>query len=158
YPQKLNYLGLNTFTPQPSTPDLHQRGSMLSIQHRDAMGSDSLLVSQFSYKRFNVDVTANGTDPYQLLVETTEGGFFDRQRRESYRTEWQETFQFTARASGSHQFKIGANYAHSNYDGRVELLPVGIVGVAGLPVERIGFGPASRFSVGQNEVAWFIAD
>ena len=26
FPQKLDYLGLNTFTPQPSTPDLHQRG------------------------------------------------------------------------------------------------------------------------------------
>jgi hypothetical protein len=26
YPQKLNYLGLNTFNPQPTTPDLHQRG------------------------------------------------------------------------------------------------------------------------------------
>ena len=38
YPQKLNYLGLNTFTPQPSTPDLHQRGYMASLQHRVTMG------------------------------------------------------------------------------------------------------------------------
>ncbi len=34
YPQKINYLGLNTFVPQPSTPDLHQRGYMADIQHR----------------------------------------------------------------------------------------------------------------------------
>ena len=40
YPQKLNYLGLNTFTPQPSTPDLHQRGYMASIQHRYATGAE----------------------------------------------------------------------------------------------------------------------
>jgi hypothetical protein len=33
YPQKLNYLGLNTFVPQSSTPDLHQRGDMASLQH-----------------------------------------------------------------------------------------------------------------------------
>ena len=26
FPEKLAYLGLNTFTPQESTPDLHQRG------------------------------------------------------------------------------------------------------------------------------------
>ena len=26
YPQKLEFVGLNTFTPQPATPDLHQRG------------------------------------------------------------------------------------------------------------------------------------
>lgn len=29
YPQKLEYVGLNTFTPQPSTSDLRQRGYML---------------------------------------------------------------------------------------------------------------------------------
>jgi hypothetical protein len=158
YPQKLNYLGLNTFAPQPATPDLHQQGYMASLQHRDAIGADSLLVSQVSYKRFDVDLTANSNDPYELLLETTTGGFFDRQRRDSYRTEWQETFQFAARGLGSHQFKIGSNFAHSNYDGGVDLLPVTIIGAADFPIERIGFGPASRFGVHQNELAWFAAD
>jgi hypothetical protein len=159
YPQKLNYLGLNTFAPQPSTPDLHQRGYMASIQHRDAIGADSLLVSQFSFKRFDADVTTNSTGPYELLVETTAGGFFDMQRRESDRTEWQETFQFGRRGHlGSHQFKIGSDVARSSYDGRVELLPVSIIGNAGLPVERIDFGPASRFNIHENELAWFLAD
>jgi hypothetical protein len=159
YPQKLNYLGLNTFTPQPSTPDLHQRGYMGSIQHRYATGADSMLVSQFSYKRFDADVTANSNDPYQLLVETTNGGFFDRQRRQTYRTEWQETYQFgTRKFFGAHQFKIGSDFAHSDYDGRIDLQPVSILGVSNLPIERIGFGPASRFDVRQNEVAWFLAD
>ena len=41
YPQKLNYLGLNTFAPQASTPDLHQRGYMGSLQHRLAIKSDA---------------------------------------------------------------------------------------------------------------------
>jgi len=159
YPQKLNYLGLNTFTPQPSTPDLHQRGFMASIQHRDAIGSDGLLVSQFSFKRFDADVTANSTDPYQLLVETTAGGYFDLQRRRSDRVEWQETFQFGVRNwLGSHQLKVGTDYAHSSYDGHVDLLPVSIVGVDGVPVQSIEFGPASQFHVGENAIAWFIGD
>lgn len=158
YPQKLNYLGLNTFAPQPATPDFHQRGYMASLQHRDAIGADSLLVSQFSYKQFDVDLTANGTDPYELLLETTTGGFFDRQRRNTYRTEWQESYQFGARGLGSHQFKIGTNLAHGNYDGRVDLLPVTIFGASAFPLERIGFGPASQFGIRQNELAWFAAD
>src|SRR6266446_955839 len=159
YPQKLNYLGLNTFTPQSATPDLHQRGYMGSIQHRYATGADSLLVSQFSYKRFDADVTANSSDPYQLLVETTNGGFFDRQRRQTYRTEWQETYQFGTRTFfGTHQLKIGSDFAHSDYDGRIDLQPVSILGVSHFPIERVGFGPASRFDIGQNEVAWFLAD
>ena len=159
YPQKLNYLGLNTFVPQPSTPDLHQRGYMASIQHRYAMGSDSLLISQLSYKRFDADVTANSTDPYQLLVETTEGGFFDRQRRQTYRTEWQETYEFGKHGFlGSHQFKLGTDFAHSDYDGHIQFLPVSIIGISNLPIESITFGSASHFDVHQNEMAWFLAD
>jgi len=159
YPQKLNYLGLNTFTPQPSTPDLHQRGYMASLQHRYATGPDSLLVSEFSYKCFDADITANSSAPYELLIETTEGGFFDRQNRDTYRTEWQETYQFsTHNFLGSHQFKAGLDFAHSDYDGRVELLPVTILGISNLPIESINFGPASRFDVRQNETAWFFAD
>jgi hypothetical protein len=159
YPQKLNYLGLNTFTPQPSTPDLHQRGYMGSIQHRYAVGADALLVSQFSYKRFDADVTANGKDPYQLLVETTSGGFFDRQRRRTYRTELQESYQFGAHGFlGSHQFKVGTDFARSDYDGRTQFLPVSIIGVSNVPIEQIGFGPPSRFDIHQSEIAWFLAD
>lgn len=159
YPQKVNYLGLNTFTPQPSTRDLHQRGYMASIQHRYVTGSESLLLSQFSYKRFDADVTANSNDPYQLFVETTAGGFFDRQKRNTYRTEWQETYQFgTRHFLGSHELKAGFDLAHSDYDGRTQLLPVGIFGISDLSLERIDFGPASRFDVNQNEAAWFVAD
>ena len=101
YPQKLNYLGLNTFTPQPSTPDLHQRGYMASLQHRFTINSESLLVSQFSYKRFDADVTANRTAPYESLVETTSGGFWNRQARDSEHTEWQEIYQLDGTVSSA---------------------------------------------------------
>ena len=159
YPQKLDYLGLNTFTPQPSTPDLHQRDYMASIQHRWVTGSDSMLISQFSYKRLNADVTAQSDEPYRLLVETTEGGYFNRQHRDTYRTEWQETYQFApVNFWGSHQIKAGINYSHNSYDGRATYLPVDIVGFSGSTIQRIQFGPESNFSVGQNEIAWFASD
>jgi outer membrane receptor protein involved in Fe transport len=159
YPLKYNYLGLNTFNPQSSTPDLHQRGYMASIQHRYTTGADSILVSQFSYKRFDADVTANSNDPYQLFIETAAGGFFNRQNRDTYRTEWQETYQFAPRTFlGSHQIKAGIDYAHNDYNGRVNYLPVTLFGVAGLPIESIDFGPAFRFAIRQNETAWFLAD
>jgi hypothetical protein len=159
YPQKYNYLGLNTFTPQVSTPNLHQRGYMAAVQHRYQTGDDSLLVSQFSYKRFDADTTANSAAPYELRVETTEGGYFNLQNRRTYRTEWSETWQFAPRNFiGSHHLKAGLNYAHSNYDGRVDLLPVAIVGVSNVPIQNITFSPASRFAIHQNETAWFLGD
>ena len=93
------------------------------------------------------------------MVETTEGGYFNRQNRSTYRTEWSETWQFAPRNFiGSHHLKAGLNYVHSNYDGRVDLLPVTILGVSDLPIENITFGPVSRFAIHQNETAWFLAD
>src|SRR5260370_23231581 len=58
YPQKLDYLGLSTFTPQPSTPDFHQRGEQINAQDHYVIGRAGLLNSPFSYNRFDTHVTA----------------------------------------------------------------------------------------------------
>ena len=159
YPQRLNYLGLNTFTPQPATPDFHQRGYQIYAQHRYLTGPNSLLTSQFSYKKFDADVTAQSDDPYRLLPDTTEGGFFNLQSRRTSRFEWQENYQFAPRQFlGIHQFKVGLNFAHTSYDGRQDFRPVEIDDSSGAPVERINFTPATAFAIDQNEAAWFVAD
>ena len=159
FPQKFDYLGLNTFTPQPSTPDLHQRGYQASVQHRLVTESGGLLSSHVSYERFNADVLPNSDDPYRLLVETTEGGFFNRQNRQSDRIEWQEVYQASPKHFyGIHELKAGIDFSHSSYDGRQQFLPADIVGTAGFPLERIEFGAPTTFSVDQNEIAWFVGD
>jgi outer membrane receptor for ferrienterochelin and colicin len=159
YPQKLDFLGLNTFTPQPSTPDFHQRGFQAYLQHRYIVGDKGLLISQFSYKRFDADITAQSDDPYRLLLDTTEGGFFNRQARRTSRTSFQESYQFAPkRFAGSHQLTVGMSYEHSSYDGHQSFLPVEIDGVSDMPVERISFTAPSSFEVDQNETAWFAGD
>jgi hypothetical protein len=159
YPQKLDFLGLNTFTPQPSTPDLHQRGLQAYFQHRYIIGDKSLLTSQFSYKRFDADITAQSDDPYRLLLETTEGGFFNRQARRTSRASLQENYQFAPKQfAGSHTFTVGLSYEHSSYDGRQAFLPVEIDGFANRPVERLTFTSPASYQVDQNETAWFAGD
>ncbi len=159
YPQKLDFLGLNTFTPQPSTPDFHQRGYQIYVQHHFVIGQRGLLNSQFSYKRFNADVTAQRDDPYRLLLETSEGGFFNRQARRTSRASWQENYQFAPRHfAGSHQFMVGLGYEHSDYQGRQTFLPVEIDGASNEPVERISFTSPTSFRISQNETAWFVGD
>lgn len=159
YPQKLDFLGLNTFTPQPSTPDFHQRGFQAYFQHRYIIGDKGLLTSQFSYKRFDADVIAQSDDPYRLLLETTEGGFFNRQARRTSRASLQENYQFAPKEfAGSHMFTVGLSYEHSSYDGRQTFLPVEIDGFANQPVERITFTSPTSYQVDQNETAWFAGD
>jgi hypothetical protein len=159
YPQKLDYFGLNTFTPQPSTPDFHQRGYQVYVQHRYLSGPQSFLTSQFSYKTFDADVTAQSDDAYRLLPDTTEGGFFSRQARRTSRVEWQENYQFAPRRFlGSHQFRVGLNYAHSSYDGRQSFLPAEIANASNTAVERVTFTAPTSFAVGQSETAWYAGD
>ena len=159
FPQKFDYLGLNTFTPQPSTTDLHQRGYQISAQHSLVEESGALLSSRFAYEKFDADTFPNSQDPYRLLVETTEGGFFNRQDRGTDRVQWQETYQPSpTHFFGDHQLKVGFDFSHSSFDGRQQFLPVEIVGVAGTTLQRIEFGGPTTFVVHQNEFAWFGGD
>jgi hypothetical protein len=159
FPQKLDYYGLNTFTPQASTPDLHERGYQAYLQHRYVTNSGDLLTSQASFRKFDADLVANSTGPYRVLLETTDGGFFNLQNRDTSRTEWEEIFHSHPRhLFGSHELQTGVEFAHSSYDGRQEFRPVEIIGVAGIPVERIQFGPTTTFFVDQNEIAWLVGD
>ena len=159
FPQKLAYLGLNTFTPQESTPDLHQHGYQGSLQDRYVFGTNGLLTSQINYQKNDADILPNSTAPYRLLLETTEGGFFDRQNRRSSRYEWQEIYHSSEHHFlGTHTLKAGLDFSHSSYDGRQAFSPVDIVGTAGYSLERIEFGAPTRFSVDQNEFAWFVGD
>ena len=159
FPQKLDYLGLNTFTPQPSTTDLHQRGYQISGEHRYVGESGSLLTSQLAYQHFDADLLPNSEDPYRLLVETTEGGFFNRQNRDTDRVQWREIYQArTMHLYGEHHLKTGFDLSHGSYDGRQTFLPVDIVGVTGTTLERIEFGAPTAFTVHQDEFAWFVGD
>jgi len=159
YPQRLEYMGLNTFTPQPSTLDYHQRGYQIYGQHRFLTGTDSALTSQISYKTYDVDTTPEGTGPYQLLINTTEGGFFNRQKRRTDRFEWQESYQFAPRQFlGSHRIKAGIDYSYSNVDGRETFLPAELIGSSNSPIERITFTSPTAFSVSQNAAGLYVSD
>jgi hypothetical protein len=159
FPRKIDYNGLNTFTPQESTSGLHQRGYQGYLQHRYITDVGDLLTSQVSFRKLDSDVLPNSKAPYELLVETTKGGFFNTQHRDTSRTEWAETFRSHPHYYfGSHEIDAGVNFVHSSYDGRQEFRPVQIVGVNGYALELIQFGRPAAFAIDQNELAWFIGD
>jgi hypothetical protein len=159
FPQKFHYFGLDTFTPQASTPDLHERGYQAYLQHRYVTDAGDLLTSQLTFRSFDANLLPNSNAPYQLLVETTRGGFFNHQDRDTTRTEWGEIYRsHPHHLFGSHELNAGLDFSRSSYDGRQEFLPVEIVGVAAYPLQRIQFGPTSNFSTDNRETAWFVGD
>ena len=136
-------MGLNTFTPQPSTADYHQSGYQLYGQDRYLTGPESALTSQLSYKTYDADTTPEGSGAYQLLIDTTQGAFFNQQRRRTNRLDWQESYAFAPRQFlGSHKLKAGMDYSRSAFDGRETFLPAALVGSSGQTIERITFTAA----------------
>ena len=159
YPQKLDYMGLNTFTPQPSTTDFHQRGYEVYGQHRYMTGDESVLISQFSYKTYDVDINPQSNDPYELMIDTTAGGFFNRQSRRTARYDAEESYRFASRQFvGTHQIRTGVEYSHSSLSGLETFLPVELIGSSGTMIEQITFTSPGSLNVGQNETAAYVVD
>jgi hypothetical protein len=159
HPQKLNNLGLNTFTPQPATPDLRQRGHFLAFAHKFVSQSGALLASQISFKEFDADLKPHSNEPYRLGIETATGGFFNRQDRDTSRFEWQEGFSPRAmEARGRHQLKLGLDIVRNAYDGRQAFSPVEVLRASSQLAERIDFGPAASEAIRQREYTGFVLD
>jgi len=102
---------------------LHQRGYQISAQHSFVRKSGALLSSRFSYEEFDADTFPNSEDPYRLLVETTEGGFFNRRIATRSRAMARDLQSSPKHFYGDHQLKTGFDFSHSSYDGRQQFLP-----------------------------------
>ncbi len=63
FPQKLGYVGLNTFNPREVTPDFRQRGFFWAVRESSVIKGSSLLESTFSVKQFDADVYPSNGAP-----------------------------------------------------------------------------------------------
>mgnify|MGYP003694105135 CR=1 FL=1 len=70
FPEKLRFVGLNTFNQQEVTPNFKQRGFLLAVNERRIVGSKAVLESSFSVKQFDADVfPSSGTAPMNLAPD-----------------------------------------------------------------------------------------
>ncbi|MBI1874257.1 MAG: TonB-dependent receptor [Acidobacteria bacterium] len=146
FPQKLGFLGLNTFNPQLVTPNLHQRGYLWTTTERRVLNARSLVESHFSVKELETDVFPNTAGPSMILApEQNSGSYFNNQRRNSRRYEGLGEYSVTPAAfGGSHFLKIGVGVSHDSFDGDTESRPVVIVRADGSRAQQIDFlGPAA---------------
>ncbi len=119
FPQKLTYVNLNTFNPQPVTPDFRQKGFFWAVNERHVLSGKSFLETLFSVKRFDANVyPSSGPGVMNFAPETNSGSFFNQQRRNTNRYELVENFSFApANFLGAHAMKVGGGFNSSDYDG-----------------------------------------
>ncbi|HVF28312.1 MAG TPA: TonB-dependent receptor [Pyrinomonadaceae bacterium] len=159
FPQKVRFVGLNTFNPQETTPNTKQRGNLFSVSEQAIFDDASFLASVLSYKTFDVDVFAQGTQPLELLPDGNTGNYFADTRRRSRRFQWQETYFARPFAlGGQHSFKLGAEFNRTNISGRFRYQPILIRRGDNTPVQRVDFDGDSTVARSVNEFAAFAQD
>ena len=159
FPQKVRFAGLNTFNPQPTTPNTKQRGLLVSISEQAIFRDASFLSSTVSYKTFDLDVFGQGTQPLQLLPEGNTGNYFADIRRRSQRFQWREIyyahgFEF----HGQHSLKLGGEIDYSRATGVFHENSILIKREDQTLAQSIEFGAAMSVTSSLSEFTAFAQD
>jgi hypothetical protein len=157
-PQRLGYVNMNYFNPQPTTPDA-------STHNYTGTLSDKLTIfgglweNTLSATRFDARVWAKGDQDLILQPQGNSGNYFAQQTREAERYGWASTFSFAPwNRWGSHSFKLGTYVAGSFDKGHMEQHPIDTLNYAGQLLERIEFTPGLPFRNDDTEYDFFVQD
>ena len=157
-PQRLGFVNLNYFNPQPTTPDgsTHNYTTTFSDKWSVAGG---LWDNTISVARFDATVWPKGTLDYILQPQIDAGNYFMRQSRDAERYSWSSSFMFGQWMRwGTHNFKAGSYVAVSREDGRVSEHPVEVEDAAGHLLEHIEFTPGRPFQNSDTELDFYAQD
>jgi Carboxypeptidase regulatory-like domain/TonB-dependent Receptor Plug Domain len=149
FPEKLRFVGLNTFNPEEVTPNYKQRGFFLGLNERWTVSDKALLESYFSVKKFETDVfPSSGEHAMNFAPNGNSGNYFNRQDRRSTRVEALEIYNFTPPDfAGTHFMKVGVGLTHTTFDGRNRSNTVRILrrdGTISQQIDFVGDGIQSR--------------
>jgi len=151
FPQKLRYVGLNTFNHQEVTPNYKQRGFLWSVNDRHILNATSVLESSFSLKQFDADVfPSSGTAPMDFAPNMNSGNFFNQQARRSKQYEVREVYSFTPpKFFGDHFMSVGGGLNYITFDGRNTSNSVRILRADGTRSQQLDF--IGRGQLNRNE-------
>ena len=160
FPQKLRYVGLNTFNEQEVTPNFKQRGFLLAVNERRIIKSKSVLESTLSVKQFDADVfPSSGIAPMNFAPDKNSGNFFNQQARRSKQYTALETYSFNPpNFAGAHTMKLGGGFSYITFDGRNTSSPVRILRADGTRSQQIDFVGAGQLNRHKTEAFAYFQD
>jgi hypothetical protein len=159
FPQKQQYVNINSLVPQTASADYGQSGFSIGGTDRYLFTSGGILTSLVQFTHFSS--YSHGQGPEEMLVtpDGWQGNFFNAWTRDSSQQEALETYEFPHREwRGRHDIKIGGDYVRRRYDGTSRSRPVNLLRPDGSLAERIDFSGPATLSQGDNELAFFYQD
>ncbi len=157
-PQRLQYVNMDFFNPQATTPDATTHNYTATVADRLTIGG-GLLENTLSATQFDARIWGQGSEDLTLAPERNSGNYFARQNRRAERIGLTSTFSLAPLTlAGSHRVKAGTYVAESADHGQAVEHPVNILDSYGQLIERITFTGGQPFQVSDTEFAGFAQD
>ncbi len=159
FPQKIRFVGLNTFNPVPTTPNTKQRGYLISGSEQAVFKNTSFLNSAVSYKTADLDVYAQGSQPLTIVSDINRGNYFADTRRQTGRIQWIETYYFSPfEGAGNHSVKAGFEFDRTNISSLFRYNTIFLRRLDNTLAQRIDFTLPARSNFSYSEVGLFLQD
>ncbi len=157
-PHSLRYAGLDSFNPQPVTPNADFHESTSTIIDRMSIGN-GLLQSTLAVTSVNSEVQPQGPANMVLSPEGNQGNYFGRQSRNATRLGWLENWTpRTLHFGGEHRLQIGSMLTYSEDEGQFHPRPVEIQDTIGHTMQRIDFTGGKAFGLADYAPAVYAQD
>src|SRR5207302_2837887 len=157
-PQRLDFVNMDYFNPQPTTPDASTHNYTATIaDHLSLRGG--LLDNSVSATYFAARVWGQGAQDLVITPQGNSGNYFAQQDRIASRVGWSSTYSFGPVAGlGTHDLKAGSYVAGSSDHGQVHEHPIDIFDSTNQLIERISFTDGRPFRMSDKEFAFFGQD
>lgn len=158
-PQRLGYLNLDYFNPQPTVPDARTHNYTGTVIERLTIGG-GLLENRFSVTQFDSAVWGRGTQDLVIGPSGNRGNYFAHQSRSASRISGASAYAFRPFTRlGTHHIKIGGYLAGSDHTGNLFAQPISIVNADGQELVRVTFPrPTRTFEIDDLEKSFFGQD
>ena len=157
-PQTLDYVGLNYFNPQPTTPNATFHEMTPTLLDRLQIGG-GILQSTFAITQVSSRIDPQGSLDMVLTPSGNGGNYYNQQNRRATRYQWLENWApKTLHFHGDHLFQIGAVIARSENEGAFAPHQVNIKDANNNLLQTINFTGRGPFDLSDTAPAFYIQD
>lgn len=157
-PQRLGFVNMNYFNPQPTTPDASTHNYTGTISDKYTVFG-GLWENTISATKFDATVWAKGPADFIIRPQGNSGNYFAEQNRDAERYGWTSSYSFAPRERwGSHNFKVGSYIAGSYDDGQMVEHTINVTNATGGLLQRIAFTGGAPFDNADTERAFYAQD
>lgn len=157
-PQRMDYVNMNYFNPQPTTPDASTHNYTGTIADKLSIWG-GMLDNTLSFTRFDAQVWGQGSQDLVITPLGNTGSYFSQQNRDASRYSWSPIYSFASvNWFGAHNIKAGAYVAESTDRGQVLEHPIDVMNGSNQLLERIAFTGGRPFQMSDADYAVFAQD